>query len=258
MRVGLLAVCVVLGVAACNHRQYRYQPKAPETGALDALISQFQRSASAPGEKDALFRRVDLQGRVALLDLLRHSLMRREAMDGRSRELLAVAVLVVRGGERSGRPFTEPELKTAALGALDALEGKLSEELDLEPAELQVLAILLGIPKPPNEEARAEAVRAALSALALRECEAGEPRVSYRADLLRELDEPKSEHWTRWRRGLQSLHLITLRCADSHGAILLSRHERESAPRVVAWQFFAPDEWSVIQSRLEKLLGEGG
>jgi hypothetical protein len=255
MRARSFAVCFVIGLAGCKHRQYQYAPKALESGALDSAISRFQESASAKGD-DGLLKRVDLTGRMALLDLLRHSLLRREGADGRSRDFLSLAVLVVRGTEQSGRPFTEPELKSAMFGALDALEDRLSEELTLEPAELKVLAVLLGVPKPPSEGERAEAVRSALAALELRRCETNDPRVSYRADVFGELEEPKSEHWRRWRRGLRSVHLVTLHCADQRGLLLLSTHEGEAGPRIVAWQFFSPDDWSVIQSRLEKLLGE--
>ncbi|HZA51035.1 MAG TPA: hypothetical protein VE549_09850 [Myxococcaceae bacterium] len=257
MSVRSVALCLIVAVAGCKHGQYQYRPKPAENSAVEAVAAQFQKLAGAKDDA-ALLKRVDLTGRMAMLDLLRHSLLRREGLESRSRDFLSLGVLMVRGTEQSGRPFTEPEMKTAMLGALDSLEDRLSGDFAIEPAELKVLAVLLGLPKPPTESERAEAVRAALTSLELKSCETGDPRVSYRADVFREMEEPKSEHWSRWRRGLQSIHLVTLRCADRHGAILLSRHEREPAPRIVAWQFFAPEDWSVIQSRLEKLLAEPG
>jgi hypothetical protein len=235
--------------------QYQYRPKPAENTAVEATAAQFEKLAGAKADA-TLLQRIDLPGRMAMLDLLRQQLMRSDGLEGRSREFLSLAVLVVRGTEQSGRPFTDPELRTAMFGALDSLEDRLSGDLSIEPEELKVLAVLLGVPKPPTEAERAEAVRGALGSLQLRGCEPGDPRVSYRADVFREMQEPKSEYWARWRRGLQSVHLVTLRCADRHGALLLSRHEGDAAPRIIAWQFFTPDDWSVIQARLEKLLAE--
>ena len=253
--VSALALCVVVAAAGCKHAQYQYRPKATENTAVEAAAAQFEKSAGAKGDA-AVLQRIDLTGRMAMLDLLRQQLMRQDGLEGRSREFLSLAVLMVRGTEQSGRPFTDPELRTAMFGTLDSLADRMSGDLAIEPEELRVLAVLLGVPKPPTEAERAEAVRGALASLQLKSCETGDPRVSYRADVFREVEEPKSEHWSRWRRGLQSVHLVTLRCAERHGALLLSRHEGEEAPRIVAWQFFAPDDWSVIQARLEKLLAE--
>jgi alkylhydroperoxidase/carboxymuconolactone decarboxylase family protein YurZ len=256
MRAALLPLIVALTGFGCSHTQYRYELKPHEERALEAAVSSFVRGA---GEKRDLgtAERVDVRGRMALLELFRHSLFRRESLDARGRELLTLSTLVVRGTEQSGRAFTDPELKTAMFGALDALEGTLAQELKVEPADLKVLAVLLGVvPKPPTEAARVESVREALGALELQNCQNAGPRFNYRADVFRKIDEPKSEHWARWQRSLQSLHLVTLYCEGKRGAVLLSNHKGEDAPRIVAWQFFDPGDWEVIEPQLHKLLSE--
>ena len=256
MRAVSFVLMSALAVSGCSHPQHRYELKPTEERALDAAIANFVRAA---GSKDDLevAQLIDLRGRVALLDLFRHALIRREDLDKRGRELLTLSTTVIRGTEQSGRAFTEPELKTAMVGALDALEGTLAKELKVEPGDLKVLAVLLGVvPKPPPEAERVEAVRESLSALELKGCQATGPRFNYRADIFDKADAPKSEYWARWRRDLESVHLVTLYCEGKRGAVFLSRHQGEDAPRVVAWQFFDPGDWGVIESRLQELLGQ--
>ena len=253
MRAVLLPLIPALAAFACGHPQYRYELKPAEERALDATVSNFVRGA---GDERAV-ERLDVRGRMALLDLFRHALFRRDKLNARGRELLTLSTLVVRGTEQSGRAFTDPELKTAMFGALDALEGTLAQELKVEPADLKVLAVLLGVvPKPPTEAQRVEAVQEALGTLELKDCQSAGPRFDYRAEIFTRMEEPKSENWVRWRRNLESLHLVTLYCEGKRGAVLLSRHKGEDAPRVVAWQFFDPDDWQTIEPRLQELLNE--
>jgi alkylhydroperoxidase/carboxymuconolactone decarboxylase family protein YurZ len=257
MRAVSLPLMFALAGIACSHPQYRYELKPAEERALDATISSFVRGAGEIRDPAAVTQRVDVRGRMALLDLFRHSLFRRDKLEARGRDLLTLSMLVMRGTEQSGRAFTEPELKTAMFGALDALEGSLAQELKLEPADLKVMAVVLGVvPKPPTEAARVEAVSEALGTLELKECQTAGPRFNYRAEIFSRIDEPKSEHWARWRRNLESLHLLTLYCEGKRGAVLLSRHKGEDSPRIVAWQFFDPDDWQVIEPRLLELLNE--
>lgn len=236
-RTASLALALLL--AACSHRMYQRSPGGAERDAVLEAARALLSDAPAP--------RLDLTGRMALLDLLRQNILRKETLDAPSQELLSLAVLMVRGTEQSGRPFTEPELRGAALGALESLD--LSGEL---------LGILFGGQAAvPSESTRRQAVEAKAAALDLRSCEQRPPSVTYDAELLKHLDAPDSAFWSNWRRGLERLHLVTFHCDGARGAVLVSQHGSE-APRLLAWQFFAPEVWDPLAEKLTRLLGTPG
>lgn len=241
-----LAVCLLASLSACSHRMYQRTPDAADRSALADATELLIDGSGKPDVTPAL-ERIDLNGRLALLDLFRHSMLNRGSLEAPSQELLSLVALVLRGTEQSGRPFTEPELRGALAGTLDSLdEGRWSE----------TLSILLGEPVVPPEKERRAAVGLQLQSLALQGCKREDPTITYDAEILRHVDGPDSRAWTRWREGLERLHLVTLHCEGKHGAVLLSRHEGRP-PELVAWQFFSPEQWEGLAARLEGVMGKG-
>lgn len=243
-----LPLLLLLAALGCSHRHYQYTPPAAQAEAIDATAA----ALAAASDERAPLPPIDLTGRVAVLELLGHTLLQRKPLEPPSQELLGVIALVARGTEASGRAFAGAELEASLLEALDRLGEKAEGKLPFDLEEVPLLGALLEA-EAPSEEARRSQVVAQLRGRPLRGCEPDSPRASYDAALLRHVETPDTETWAKWTKGLEGLHLVTLRCEGAEGAVLLSSREG-GTPAVVAWQLFSPEAWAPLEERLRETL----
>lgn len=250
----LLCVLGCIAFAGCTHHRYQYKPRPAEAQALNAAGAQFlstvndETSAEAPKGLP-----LDLDGRLALLELLQKVVVDRTAERGPSRGLLSVAALLLAEGEY-GSPFTAQELQGTGW---QVLQSAITERFDLDPVEKALIGAVLGrqgAPKVDEEALRAELNRRAAEA-DVRGCEADGPRASYSADILGHVDGPATERFRQWRDRVASAHLVTLTCEGARGLLLLTRDHGAQTPQIAVWQFFTEEQWAALAPKLEEVWG---
>ncbi len=244
-RSGVLSL-LLLSALACSQKSFQYRPTGEEAARLEQTASEF--AAATRGDEQGSIA-LDPLGRQALLDLLREGL-RSGALKEPDRELLISAAVVVGGPGTAGRPFTESELEGSAFD----LATQLAADAGLTRAEARALGSLIGAPKPPTDAQRQRELREMIEALELTKCAPIEPRISYRGEILRHVEVPGSNAFSRWRETVSGLHLVSLQCEGTTGLLLMEDQGEGGRPRILAWQFFDPDVWPVVDERIRAAL----
>lgn len=241
-----------LALTACgSHRQYQLGQEARAKGGVVAVAEAFAGGVSKqdPGAIEPV---LDVEGRVALLQLLQWAAVEDATSGGISRDDLLTAAALLGLGEGES-VFTEDELESTAV---TVLRERLAEELELDPAEQALVGLILGKRDQPSAEDRREELLQRLRAEEASGCSVAEPQISYSADILRHIDGPSSEGFEKWRERIEAAHLIALDCDEERALVLVTQYEDREAPRIAGWQFFSDEEWAVVEEKLKELVGE--
>jgi hypothetical protein len=227
----LLALACLLGWG-CRHTLFQYAPSGREREGYDRALMRFAQQVEL--DPAALEPEFDLEGRRSLIQLVTHVALTRPKLDTETRAVLLGSAVA------AGLPLVAiDDPSSLNLATLQRILAELREQI--LPSEDPALAKEL-----------AGRLSAELAAQRPRQCSPADFRVSYRARILQHLDGPKTPTYETWRDSTDSLHLVSLRCEERYGLLLMTWRRDESSPRYALWQFLTPEQWAWVKPRLEK------
>lgn len=242
---GGLCAAAFLVLGACDAvREHRVAPDAAEARAIEELEKTFLAAAES-GQTDALKGRVDVPGRVALLELTQ-TLAESGGTTREEKKNLLMAAAMLMGGEGA---FTGDEVKSAAWGTL---KDKLGDALDLDPLDQAVLDVLIGKRVSEPKEEQEAGILERLQQADVSRCRPGKLDGAWSGELLEKLETPKTEKFGKWKSRLRTAHLKSIDCGDRHGLLLLTDYKDRDAPLLAAWKFFSQEEWDALSPKLER------